>query len=70
MYLYEYHISGTTVTLVKNAAGTTDYMGKLILDTTGNTTAVPTPIPASLLLFGSGLLGLVGLRRKSADIAA
>jgi len=25
-----------------------------------------TPVPASLLLFGSGLLGLVGIRRKSA----
>jgi len=27
---------------------------------------VTTPVPASLLLFGSGLLGLVGVRRKSA----
>ncbi|MGD0886691.1 MAG: choice-of-anchor E domain-containing protein [Thermodesulfovibrionales bacterium] len=27
-------------------------------------TAVPTPIPAAVYLFGSGLLGLVGIRRK------
>jgi hypothetical protein len=30
-----------------------------------NVDATPTPIPAAALLFGSGLLGLVGLRRKA-----
>ncbi len=32
--------------------------GTLVQDTT------PTPIPAAAWLFGSGLLGLVGLRRR------
>ena len=28
------------------------------------TDIVPTPIPAAVFLFGSGLLGLIGIRRK------
>jgi len=30
----------------------------------GDVAATPTPIPAAAYLFGSGLLGLVGLRKK------
>ena len=37
------------------------------VDGNGNitTSVAPTPIPASVLLLGSGLLGLVGIRRKN-----
>jgi hypothetical protein len=45
-----------------------DYAAVLRIYEDGSVVLNPTvvPIPASLLLFGSGLLGLIGLRRKTA----
>ena len=41
-------------------------VAKITTNTDGSTTIVaPTPIPPAFLLMGSGLLGMVGLRRKS-----
>jgi hypothetical protein len=65
--------SGST-SLVRGSVygSTTDYAaiirinedGSLVLNPGGNPPVVP--IPAGFLLFGSGLLGLMGLRRKNA----
>ena len=42
-------------------------VAQIITNTDGSTTvATPTPIPAAFYLMGSGLMGLVGLRRKKA----
>jgi hypothetical protein len=38
--------------------------GAVLTNNSGQVTAAATPIPPSVLLFGSGLLGLVGFRRK------
>lgn len=57
LYYFADNSSGTaqlqSLTLYTNANGTT-------------TNEAPTPIPPSLLLMGSGLLGMVGIRRKLA----
>ena len=39
--------------------------GAVLTNNSGQVTATATPIPPSVLLFGSGLLGLVGIRRKA-----
>jgi hypothetical protein len=46
-----------------------DATGKLTF--TGNSSTTPVPIPAAVWLFGSGLMGLVGVsrRRKTATVA-
>jgi hypothetical protein len=41
--------------------------GAVVTNNSGQVTAAATPIPPSVLLFGSGLLGLVGFRRKAND---
>lgn len=48
---------------VEAATITTNFDGSTII--TSSTPAAPTPIPPAFLLMGSGLLGMVGLRRKS-----
>jgi len=48
---------------VQVASITTNFDGSTII--TSSTPAAPTPIPPAFLLMGSGLLGMVGLRRKS-----
>ncbi len=59
-YLYQYANpnnmgNGTQgLEIVTNANGSTDLIGP----------AAATPVPPAVLLFGSGLLGLVGIRRK------
>jgi hypothetical protein len=62
IYLYYYP------TATSSSAGPGLRLAKLTIDNTGHTqvTSAPaaTPIPATFLLFGSGLLGLVGIRRK------
>lgn len=47
----------TTIDVNQNGAVLTNNSGQV-------TAAAATPIPPSVLLFGSGLLGLVGIRRK------
>jgi hypothetical protein len=50
------------VSLMNNGTATTQVLA--------NEVAVnPTPIPAAVYLFGSGLLGLVGIRRKTQSLA-
>ena len=60
MYLYHFHI----VDLVPGA--TTDYTGVLRLNADGSVLINPAtvPEPTSMILIGSSILGLVGLRRK------
>jgi hypothetical protein len=69
MYLYHFNVGKAS------AAANTPYYSILQINSNGSIvaeTAPPaaTPIPASILLFGSGLLGLVGLKRKGAETAA
>lgn len=53
-------------TATDNAAGTGVKVANLSISTTGTSysPAAATPVPPSILLMGSGLLGLVGIRRK------
>ena len=53
--------AGTLFTINLNNDGTSS---SLIADPT-DVNVSPTPIPPSVLLLGSGLLGLVGIRRKA-----
>ncbi len=61
MYLYHFNIA----TVAPGANGT-PYSAILTLYANGSTVAeaTATPIPASIRLFGSGLLGLIGFRKK------
>ena len=64
MYLYHYSI----MTLDTGVDADTPYSGVLRLYADGSSVLNPSavPIPGSLLLLGSGLLGLFGIRRKKA----
>ncbi|SPF31240.1 conserved exported hypothetical protein [Syntrophobacter sp. SbD1] len=61
--------TGVAQAFLLNTQLTAVYSGTTLEDYTLTTTeqAIPptTPIPASVLLFGSGLLGLIGIRRKN-----
>jgi hypothetical protein len=60
MYLYEFDINGNLV-----EGQYTDYQGILRLNADGSTVAMgAVPIPGALILFASGLVGLVGIRRR------
>ncbi|MBN1625272.1 MAG: PEP-CTERM sorting domain-containing protein [Deltaproteobacteria bacterium] len=65
--MYLYHYNG--ITLVNGANGS-QYTAVLRYFADGSTVlnpiTSPVPVPASVLLFGSGLLGLFGIRRKRA----
>ena len=49
-----------------NAIGATDSNGNALFEFSSNDPAVlyPTPEPATMLLLGSGMIGLVGLGRR------
>lgn len=77
MYLYAYTFNTTTQSAVLQSGpdASSPYIAILRLYADGSTAllaAEPSavPIPASLLLFGSGLLGFFGLKRKDIVIAA
>jgi hypothetical protein len=56
-----FYWDGTSSTATEIATITTNLIGS----TTINPNATPTPVPAAAYLFGSGLMGLFGLRRKN-----
>lgn len=62
--------SGTTDGIAAGKTGTTTYAGFWDLTTSGqltyNIAVAPVPLPAAVWLFGSGLLGLLGVGRRRA----
>jgi hypothetical protein len=42
-----------------------DFVGTALMTQNGQFTITPIPVPAAVILFGSGLVGLVGLARRS-----
>lgn len=66
MYLYEYEKLGNRPGTMNLIAGDgVDYQAVLRLDSDGNITVNPVPVPAAVWLLGSGLLGFIGIRRKN-----
>jgi hypothetical protein len=65
IYLFQYD----GITLNTGGDATTDYVAKLRITSDGdvvlNPEDTPVPVPAAVCLLGSGLLGLVGIRRKN-----
>lgn len=53
-----------TLTATTDASGETAWIQKKIFLTAGTAPIVPVPVPAAVWLFGSGLLGLVGIARR------
>jgi hypothetical protein len=67
--LYGFTGNGSTATTQSYVLGTATFSSTGTLTITGNSGGTtPVPVPAALWLFGSGVLGLVGVsrRRKSA----
>ena len=65
LFLYEYDINGNLV-----AGNGVDYQGIIRLNANGSVVTVAggnpvVPIPGALVLFASGLVGLIGIRRKN-----
>ncbi len=63
--LFHWATPGTTSTILSSLTLTTALSAAGLIQTSAITTASATPIPPSVLLLGSGLLGLVGIRRRN-----
>ncbi|MBU0481324.1 MAG: PEP-CTERM sorting domain-containing protein [Proteobacteria bacterium] len=66
MYLYHTTLNLTNGAVELVPGATTDYVAVLRLNADGSTTLNPNavPLPASMLLFGSSFIGLLGFRRR------
>ena len=62
--LYGMTGNGTTLAVQTYILGTASVAANGTLTLTGNGTTSPVPLPAAVWLFGSGLLGLVGVSRR------
>lgn len=63
LYLYHYAATGPGA-FVLDTGVSTPYKAVLDIGLDGSVTMNPVPIPGAVWLFGSGLLGLVGIRRR------
>jgi hypothetical protein len=70
MYLFGYRRTGalpsTGTYMVNGVLANTAYLATIELNSDGTLTVSNVPVPGAVWLLGSGLLGLVGLRRKNA----
>ncbi len=67
--LFGFTGNGGTGTLQSYILGTASLAANGLLTITGNTSSSPVPLPAAVWLFGSGLMGLVGVsRRRKASV--
>jgi hypothetical protein len=62
--LFGFTGNGTKGTIQSYSLGTAGVDASGNLTFTGNSTGAPVPLPAAVWLFGSGLLGLVGVSRR------
>ena len=51
----------------ENHSGSAGFINPLLIYASSSGCASPVPIPATLLLFSSGLFGLIGIRKKIND---
>ena len=63
--LFHWTIPGTLATIFSSLTLTTTINSAGLIQTSAIAPASATPIPPSVLLLGSGLLGLVGIRRRN-----
>ena len=62
--LFGFTGSATTGALTSYILGSATWAADGSLTITGNGTSAPVPLPAAVWLFGSGLMGLVGVSRR------
>lgn len=64
LYLYRFTYPGTGSVLTLDPGATTLHKAAIDIGLDGSVTLNPVPIPGAAILLGSGLLGLVGIRRR------
>ncbi len=66
MYLYGFAVDMSTMEVMKMTGATTEYFAHIQLSSDGQVVLNPNavPVPGALILMASGLLGVVGIRRK------